>query len=226
MSTAPRTARGTRTRAKLLEAAEAVFASVGYHDASIVKITEAAGVGLGTFYLYFDGKQTIFDEVVEDLNRRVRHAMTDAARSAGNRIDAERAGFRAFFRFTAEHPALYRIIRQAEFVSPGALRQHYTRIVNGYIEGLKSAQLAGEVRDMDPTVAAWALMGIGELIGMRWVLWDEEGAEPAAGARPEIPEHVFEEMMQFIERGLAPDPGRPATTIAANPTPPQEGTNP
>jgi hypothetical protein len=76
---------------------------------------------------------------------------------------------------------------------------------------------------MDPTVAAWALMGIGELIGMRWVLWDEEGAEPAAGARPEVPEEVFEEMMQFIERALAPSPGSaPATT--ANPTPPQEGT--
>ncbi|XTR51997.1 TetR/AcrR family transcriptional regulator [Pseudarthrobacter sp. So.54] len=78
----PRTARGTRTRAKLLQAAETVFASVGYHEASIVKITEEAGVGLGTFYLYFEGKQAIFDEVVEDLNRRVRHAMTDAARSA------------------------------------------------------------------------------------------------------------------------------------------------
>jgi len=227
MSAAPRTARGTRTRAKLLEAAESVFASVGYHEASIVKITEAAGVGLGTFYLYFDGKQTIFDEVVEDLNRRVRHAMTDAARSAGTRLEAERAGFRAFFRFTAQHPALYRIIRQAEFVSPGALRLHYTRIVNGYIEGLKEAQLSGEVREMDPTVAAWALMGIGELIGMRWVLWDEEGAEPAAGPRPEVPEEVFEEMMQFIERGLAPDPGAghpPANHTAANPTPPQEGT--
>ncbi|WP_457949896.1 TetR/AcrR family transcriptional regulator [Pseudarthrobacter sp. alpha12b] len=219
MSTAPRTARGNRTRAKLLEAAEAVFASVGYHDASIVKITEAAGVGLGTFYLYFDGKQTIFDEVVEDLNRRVRHAMTDAARNAPNRMEAERAGFRAFFRFTAQHPALYRIIRQAEFVSPGALRLHYTRIVNGYIEGLKAAQSSGEVRDMDPTVAAWALMGIGELIGMRWVLWDEEGAPPVEGARPEVPEAVFEEMMQFIERGLAPDS---ATTT----TPPQEGTLP
>ncbi|MDQ0146418.1 TetR/AcrR family transcriptional regulator [Pseudarthrobacter niigatensis] len=219
MSTAPRTARGNRTRAKLLEAAEAVFASVGYHEASIVKITEAAGVGLGTFYLYFDGKQAIFDEVVEDLNRRVRHAMTDAARNAANRMEAERAGFRAFFRFTAQHPALYRIIRQAEFVSPGALRLHYTRIVNGYIEGLKSAQAGGEVRDMDPTVAAWALMGIGELIGMRWVLWDEEGAPPVEGARPEVPEEVFEEMMQFIERGLAPDT-RPSST------PPQEGTLP
>ena len=55
MSTTPRTARGTRTRARLLEAAEQVFESVGYHDASIVKITEQAGIGLGTFYLYFEG---------------------------------------------------------------------------------------------------------------------------------------------------------------------------
>ena len=96
-----------------------MFASVGYHEASIVKITEEAGVGLGTFYLYFEGKQAIFDEVVEDLNRRVRHAMTRRRPLAGTRLEAERAGFRAFFRFTAEHPALYRIIRQAEFVSPG-----------------------------------------------------------------------------------------------------------
>ncbi|EMY33987.1 TetR family transcriptional regulator [Arthrobacter crystallopoietes BAB-32] len=206
MSTAPRTARGTRTRAKLLQAAEAVFASVGYHDASIVKITEEADVGLGTFYLYFSGKQEIFDEVVEDLNRRVRHAMTEASRAAGNRLEAERAGFRAFFRFTAEHPALYRIVRQAEFVSPGALRMHYTRIVNGYIEGLKQAQAEGEVRPMDPTVAAWALMGIGELIGMRWVLWEEEGGTEGSSPRPDVPEDVFEEMMQFIERALAPVP--------------------
>ena len=54
MSAPPRTARGNRTRAKILAAAEQVFAQVGYHEASIVKITEAAGVGLGTFYLYFE----------------------------------------------------------------------------------------------------------------------------------------------------------------------------
>ncbi|MGO1342428.1 MAG: TetR/AcrR family transcriptional regulator, partial [Cellulosimicrobium funkei] len=54
MSTQPRTARGNRTRAKILAAAEQVFAEVGYHDASIVKITESAGVGQGTFYLYFE----------------------------------------------------------------------------------------------------------------------------------------------------------------------------
>ena len=96
--------------------------------------------------------------------------MTEAASTQDSRIAAERAGFRAFFRFTAEHPTLYRIIRQAEFVSPGALRLHYSRIVEGYVEGLKAGQLTGEVRPMDPEVAVWALMGIRELIGMRWVL--------------------------------------------------------
>jgi AcrR family transcriptional regulator len=54
-----------------------VFADLGYHDASIVKLAEAAGVAQGTFHIYFGGKPAIFDELVEDLNRRVRHAMSE-----------------------------------------------------------------------------------------------------------------------------------------------------
>ncbi len=134
------TARGERTRHRLLEAAERVFAEVGYHEASIVKITEAAGVGQGTFYLYFESKKAVFDEVVLDLNSRVRHAMTEAAGSGATRVEAELLGFGAFFRFTAEHPALYRIIRQAEFVSPEAMRMHYSSIVEGYIAVLEVLQ--------------------------------------------------------------------------------------
>ncbi len=95
-----------------------MFAELGYSEASIVRITERAGVGQGTFYLYFGSKLEIFDELVEDLNRRVRHAMSEHAARAGDRMERERAGFRGFFQFTAEHPALYRIIREAEWVSP------------------------------------------------------------------------------------------------------------
>ena len=97
----PLTKRGEATRRKLLEAAEEVFADLGYHEASIVKITERAGIGLGTFYLYFDSKQQIFEELVVDLNRRVRHSMSEAMAGASGRIEAERAGFEGFFRFTA-----------------------------------------------------------------------------------------------------------------------------
>lgn len=223
MTDAPRTARGTRTRTKLLEAAESVFADLGYSEASIVRITEAAGVAQGTFYLYFSSKLEIFEELVEDLNRRVRHAMTEASAGATNRIESERAGFRGFFEFTAEHPALYRIVREAEFVSPDALRMHYSRIVEGYISGLSIAKDAGEIGDIDPEIVAWILMGIGEMVGMRWVLWGGRGgadgtgatdavggaSDPTASGTSAVPPAVFEQMMQFIQRGL----GAPAEAV-------------
>ena len=209
IATEPRTARGVATKAKLLQAAETVFARVGYTEASIVRITEEAGVAQGTFYLYFDGKLAVFEEVVGDLNTRVRHTMSEAASKGTTRIEAERLGFQGFFEFTAAHPALYRIVREAEFVSPRALRQHYTRIVEGYTEGLEHAKAAGEI-DADPTVAAWMLMGIGEMVGMRWVLWGDraEGTEdgPLGGAPGAVPPAVFDEMMRFIQAGLGSRP--------------------
>ena len=152
----PLTKRGEATRRRLLEAAEHVFAESGYHEASIVKITE-------------------------------------------------RAGFAGFFRFTAEHPALYRVVREAEFVSPETLRLHYTRIVEGYESGLRAAQTVGDVDPaLDPSVTAWALMGMGELIGMRFLLWerDADGKPPA-----ELPPTIFDDMMRVIDNALAPRRG-------------------
>jgi AcrR family transcriptional regulator len=181
--------RGALTRNRLLEAAEEVFAEVGYHDASIVKITEAAGVAMGTFYLYFRSKKEIFDELLRDLNRRVRHAMSEASVQGTTRLEQEMLGFQAFFRFTAEHPGLYRVIRQAEFVSPEMLRYHYDKLSSGYIEGLRAATERGEIGEIDHEVSAWALMAAGELLGMRWILWDERG---------EVPARVLEELERII----------------------------
>ena len=90
---------------------------------------------MGTFYLYFGSKKEIFDELVRDLNRRVRHAMKEASSKGETRLEAELLGFQAYFRFTAEHTALYRIIRQAEFVSPEMLRYHYDTLGEGYRRG-------------------------------------------------------------------------------------------
>src|ERR671937_1935556 len=146
------TSRGVATRARLIEAAEQIFAELGYHDASIVKITEAAGVAQGTFYLYFQSKKEIFDELVRDLNRRVRHAMKEASAQGETRLEAELLGFGAYFRFTAEHTALYRIIRQAEFVSPEMLHYHYEKLAEGYVEGLRESMAKGEIGDIEPEV--------------------------------------------------------------------------
>jgi AcrR family transcriptional regulator len=181
-------ARGVETRAKLLAAAELVFSQHGYHDASVVKITEAAGVGQGTFYLYFATKKDVFDELIRDLNRRVRHAMKESSSRGKTRLDAELLGFGAYFRFTSEHPALYRIIRQAEFVSPEMLEFHYEKLAAGYVEGLRESMARGEVGAIEPEVTAWALMAAGEMLGMRYILWGDGS----------VPPHVEQELARII----------------------------
>ena len=185
----PLSKRGLDTRRRLLDSAEQVFGDLGYHDASVVKLAESAGVAAGTFYLYFDSKKAVFDELVVDLNRRVRHAMKEGSSRGTSRLESELLGFEAYFRFTSEHPALYRIIRQAEFVSPEMLRYHYERLSEGYIEALQAAVESGEIAELDAEVAAYALMGLGEMIGMRWILWGE--------GKP-IPSRVWDELERQI----------------------------
>jgi AcrR family transcriptional regulator len=185
----PLSRRGLDTRRRLRDAAARGCGDLGYHDASVVKVAEAAGVAAGTFYLYFDSKKAIFDELVIDLNRRVRHAMKEGSSRGSSRLESELLGFEAYFRFTSEHPALYRIIRQAEFVSPEMLRYHYDRLSAGYIEALQAAIDAGEIGALDAEVAAYALMGLGEMIGMRWILWGD--------GKP-IPTRVWDELERQI----------------------------
>ncbi|HVL89919.1 MAG TPA: TetR/AcrR family transcriptional regulator [Actinomycetota bacterium] len=178
---ARRLTKGERTRARLVAAAEQVFEQGSYDEASIVEITRQAGVSQGTFYLYFPSKLEIFREVVRDLSHQLRSHIAQTVEGAATRAEVERQGFEAFFAFVQQHPGLYRIIRQAEFVDRDIYRYHYERLAEGYTRGLRAAVKAGEFRDVDVEVLAYALMGMGELIGARWLLWEDEpgGKVPA-----------------------------------------------
>jgi AcrR family transcriptional regulator len=57
--------RKARTRASLVHAAQG-FIAAGRMNVPIVEITEAADVGLGSFYNHFETKEELFDAAVED----------------------------------------------------------------------------------------------------------------------------------------------------------------
>lgn len=186
------TPRGQRTRAKLLDAAERVFGEQGYERASIVEITRTAGVAQGTFYVYFESKQAIFAHLVDVLGKGLRQRLAEATRGQDSRLAVEAAGCEAFLRYIEEHRHLYKIIRQAEFVDEALYRNYYERLADGYVQGIKAAMDEGEFEALDPEAIAFALMGIFDFLGMRWVLW--EGRLP--------PEHVRKDVMAFIAAGL------------------------
>ncbi|HEY6878518.1 MAG TPA: TetR/AcrR family transcriptional regulator [Polyangiales bacterium] len=62
-------------REQLLSHARDVFAEKGYHAAKIDDIVAHASVARGTFYLHFDDKRRIFEELVDDFLSRISLAI-------------------------------------------------------------------------------------------------------------------------------------------------------
>jgi len=58
--------RRERTRARLLDAAKALFARQGVDNTRINEITEEADVGFGSFYNHFDSKEAIVEAVLHE----------------------------------------------------------------------------------------------------------------------------------------------------------------
>ncbi|WIG58424.1 MAG: Transcriptional regulator, AcrR family [Ktedonobacterales bacterium] len=192
----PVTARGEATRRRILDAAEDVFGEMGYYEASISEITRRAGVAQGTFYIYFHTKREIFAEMVGDLGHQLRAATRAAITGAPNRIEVERRGFAAFFAFVAAHRQLYRIVQESERVAPEAAQGYYDAISRGYEQGLREAMAAGEIAPANAEAIAYALMGIGHFLALRWLVWPQ-GAQADA-----LPDEVLTSALEFITRGL------------------------
>ena len=58
--------RKQRTRAALIQAAQA-FIAAGKFNVPVLEITQAADVGMGSFYNHFDSKEELFEAAVADV---------------------------------------------------------------------------------------------------------------------------------------------------------------
>lgn len=189
---------GEATRQALLRAAERAFGQAGFHGTTISAITYLAGVGQGTFYLYFPSKVAIFTELVREISRGFRRRQTLAVAQCADRTAAEVEGLRSFWRWVREHPGAYRILREAEFVDEGVGKWYYTRLAEGYSRGLAAAMRGGEIRTCDPEALAYTLLGVAHLSGQRWALWEE--VERRA-------ESVLPQLVALVVGGLEKVPG-------------------
>ncbi|HEX4016205.1 MAG TPA: TetR family transcriptional regulator [Frankiaceae bacterium] len=82
----PRSAKGRRTRARLVEGGKVVFARDGFLSARITDIATEAGVSYGAFYHYFDSKDELFREIAEQTEVRLL-AMDDLPRDNAHEHD-------------------------------------------------------------------------------------------------------------------------------------------
>lgn len=92
-------------RQAIREAAVAAVVAGGLGGASIAEIAKRAGLSQGTLYLYFAGKDELFDAVFLDVKREIHGRLMAAAQSADTTKAAIRAMWFALFDHARERPA-------------------------------------------------------------------------------------------------------------------------
>src|SRR5437762_13208965 len=93
-------------RRRLFEAASAVFARVGYAEASAEAIAREAGMSKATFYEHFANKEEAILALFDEAARLALGRMAEAAATAPDDPEARvRAGLHAFVDSVAEYPA-------------------------------------------------------------------------------------------------------------------------
>lgn len=99
-------------RQQILQNARDVFAKHGYHAAKIDDIVAAAGVARGTFYLYFEDKRAIFEEIVDLTFGRLGQSIMRVDTENPNRTVPEQIkdNIRAIVHTLLEDPATTKIL--------------------------------------------------------------------------------------------------------------------
>ena len=114
--TATATGRRERTkaanRAALLEAARDAFGELGFEAVGVRDIVRRTDLASGTFYNYFDDKQSVFRAVVEATGAEARRRVRAARAGARSLTEFVEAGYRAYFSFIVEDPATFPFLRR------------------------------------------------------------------------------------------------------------------
>jgi AcrR family transcriptional regulator len=184
-------------RDAIVRAAERVFGKLGYHDASITEVIDAAGISRGTFYLYFDGKSALFLELIERFIGFVTSALQvvdPTGPEPARRIleNVQRVVDVAF-----EHPELTRVVlRESRGLNPD-IDEKLDRLygfLHEMVEGaLINGARTGLTRPVNASVVAAALIG-----AFKEVFLGSLSPASSVSSRQELAEALF----QFGIRGL------------------------
>jgi AcrR family transcriptional regulator len=191
-----RVERNAWTRRKIFDAATRIVGKYGYADASVARITEAAGVAQGTFYNHFENRQELLDELLPkiglDMVRFIRER-TGTAEAAQQEIER----FAAFFDFIREVPEFLRILNEAEFFAPVGYQKHLDNISDAYVRILRRARQAGAVGDFsneELEAIVHMFMGARGYLSRRYSY--------SGGKVTAVPDHVITAYRKLVTRGL------------------------
>lgn len=96
--------RKARTRASLLDAARMLFAKQGFEHTAIVEITDAADLGVGSFYNHFESKEDLLAALLRQVMTEQLAALDSRRTGIDDPAEAVAVAHRHWVRLTSEGP--------------------------------------------------------------------------------------------------------------------------
>jgi AcrR family transcriptional regulator len=155
------TTQGQERKQQLLDKATELFAARGYADTRVLDIVRAAGVAKGLFYWYFENKEALFRELVEDMRFRLRRAQAEAMDPDADPLTRLRQGAEASLRFMAVHSHFFALLEVENLDKQFAdvLRRNTDVHVSDVAAIIRDGIVDGLIRNEDPELLAYGVVG-------------------------------------------------------------------
>ncbi|MEU6998502.1 TetR/AcrR family transcriptional regulator [Nonomuraea sp. NPDC046570] len=178
------TGRGRRTRAALVRAGREAFEEHGYDAVRVDDVCGRAGVSHGTFYTYFDSKESLFGEVAGSAVGEMFAMSVVGPTAPGDPYARIEAANRLYLRAWAANSRLMRMLEHAATTDDrfAALLLELREVfVRRGAEGLRRLQDQGLADPaLDPRLTAIMLGGMVEHFAHVWLDLGEHADEQAA----------------------------------------------
>ncbi|WP_037366865.1 TetR/AcrR family transcriptional regulator [Amycolatopsis orientalis] len=186
--------RKARTRAALLRAAQG-FIAAGNTNVPILEITQAADVGMGSFYNHFESKEQLYQAAVEDALDRYGALLDELTAGLEDPALAFAQSFRLSGRLHRLRPELSRVLLNNGLALATAERGLAPRARRD----IEAAIDAGRFTVRDPELAMVTVAGAMLCLGQ--LLHDQPGRDAA-----EATDQVAEDLLRML--GLSADEAR------------------
>lgn len=167
--------RKQRTRAALVRAAQRLIAE-GKLNVPVLEITQAADVGMGSFYNHFDSKEQLFEAAVADVLDAHGALLDRLTASIEDPAETFAASFRLTGRLFRQRPQESEIL----LANGPALLSSQRGLAPRALRDIKAGVAAGRFHVDDPELAL-AMAG-GALLGLGTLLREDPYRDGAAAA--------------------------------------------
>lgn len=159
-----------RHKKEILSAALMLFSKKGFHNVSMQEIAEESEFAVGTLYKFFDSKEALFEELINNTGQQVLSEFTEILEGPENEDVKLAKFFRYQPQFQQQHGEVIKLyvcelgIKGAAITSISKKDSVRDVLVSKLTQLIKAGIDKGLFRAVDPVITARAIVSSGETL--------------------------------------------------------------